>query len=274
MKNTKFKLTALVLTTFAMVNTVNFASAHGGPELHINPRWKECSFQLDPSLTQNAWHQFTQEAGSVIYFRPLIDAKPMGVRNFELSVLQWNTGIDETDNAWNDTFVHPDSVHWLIGGPQLQFPGLTLRAGITRKIDAAIYWTVRPGANYGLMGAQVQYNIVNDTVKNWAASARLGFNSIYGPDDMSFAVYGTDFLVSKKFAVTDWASVSPYAGASAYLSHAREKSDVVNLNDEKVFGGQGTVGAVAQISVMRLGVEYNFAKVNTFSYKLGVNLKF
>ena len=39
------------------------ASAQGIPKLHVSNRWKECSFQLDPALTQAAWHQFTREAG-------------------------------------------------------------------------------------------------------------------------------------------------------------------------------------------------------------------
>ena len=54
------------------------AAQSGRPTLHINPRWKECSFQLDPALTQSAWRQFTQEAGLVAYFRPMSDARPMG----------------------------------------------------------------------------------------------------------------------------------------------------------------------------------------------------
>lgn len=265
----------LISAALAMYCTVNYASAHGGAELHVNPRWKECSFQLDSSLTKDAWHQFTREAGMVIYYRPLTDAKPMGVGQFEFSILQWNTRIDETDDAWNNTFVHPDSVHYLIGGDVLPFPGLSLRAGITRKLDAGIYWTVRPGANYGLMGGQIQYNLVNDTVNNWAASTRLTFNSLYGPEDLNVSVYGADFLASKKFRViADRVSVSPYAGVSTYLSHAHEKTDAVDLKDENILGVQGMVGAVAQISIVRLGVEYNFANVHSFSYKLGVNFKF
>ena len=73
---------------------------------------------------------------------------------------------------------------------------------------------------------------------------------------------------------SDWISLSPYAGISTYGSHAHEKTDAVNLKDEWVSGMQGMVGTVAQISIVRLGVEYNFAKVNSFSYKLGVNFKF
>src|ERR1043165_6151215 len=107
------------------------AEAQTQPKLHVNPRWHECSFQIDASLTQQAWHQFSEEAGLVTYFRPLADARPMGRGKFEISVLQWKTGIDAKDAAWNDTFVHPDSTHWLFEGDGLAFPGLTARGGLT-----------------------------------------------------------------------------------------------------------------------------------------------
>src|SRR5687768_10097964 len=129
------------------------AAQQNTPRLHVNPRWHECSFQLDASLTQAAWRQFTQEAGLVAYFRPLSDARPMGRGKFEVSILQWETGIDAGDAAWNDTFVHPDSTHWLFEGSRLAFPGLMIRAGITSRTDVGLYVTKSPGANYGFAGA-------------------------------------------------------------------------------------------------------------------------
>ncbi|HCS20909.1 MAG TPA: hypothetical protein DIW47_10195 [Bacteroidetes bacterium] len=268
----------LILTVLTVYITVNFSAAqtpNPQPHLHVNTRWKECSFQIDPSLTQDAWHQFTKEAGMVLYYRPLTDAKPMGAGRFEFSILQWTTWIDEREEAWNNTFVHPDSQHWLIGGEKLPFPGISVRAGITPKIDAGLYWTVRPGANYGVAGAQVQYNFLNDTIRNWSASTRFTFSTLYGPADLNLNVSGVDFLASKKIAIfSNWASVSPYAGFSATLSHAHEKTAAVDLKDENILGFQAMAGAAVQIYMVRLSAEYNFANVNTLSYKLGVNFKF
>ncbi len=264
------KTIRFLLTVSAFYSVASLASAQN-VKLHVNPKWEECSFQLDPSLTQKAWHQFTQEAGLVAYFRPLTDAKPMGVGHYELSLLQWETKIDGNTEAWNNTFVHPDSTHWLVEGPRLSFPGLTFRTGITKKMDVGVYWTVRPGANYGFAGGQVQYNIVNDLVKDFAISTRASFVSMYGPKDLGLTVYGLDLLASKKYAVfSDKTSISPYAGFSTYLSHAHETTTAVNLKDENVAGVRGMIGAVAQISLARLAVEYNFAKVNSFSFKVGV----
>lgn len=268
----------MIVTTLAAVLVLalfqSTAFAHGGGKnvkLHVNPRWTECSFQLDPSLTQQAWRQFTEEAGLVAYFRPLVDAKPMGVGNHEISILEWETAFDDTREAWNNTFVHPDSVHWLKEGDRLGIPGFTFRTGITNRIDAGAYWVKNPGANYGFWGGQVQYSFVNDSEKNWAASARLSFVSLYGPYDFDFTVYGVELLASQNYAVySDWVSVSPYAGVSTYLSRSHETTDVVNLRDENTPGVRGMVGAVAYISTARLAVEYNIAAVNSVSFKVGI----
>jgi hypothetical protein len=242
----------------------------GHPGLHVNHKWSECSFQIDPALTQAAWRQFTHEAGLVVYFRPLLDARPMGRGNVEVSLLQWATGIDASDAAWNDTFVHPHDTHWLFEGPRLAFPGLTVRAGVTDRIDVGAYATKNPNANYGFFGGQMQYNVVNDDQRNWAASTRLSFTSMFGPEDMEFTVFGADVLASRRYTATRWAAISPYAGVSTFLSRSKETTSAVSLDDENVLGVQGMVGAVLEVSKARLAAEYNLARVNSLSMKLGV----
>lgn len=241
----------------------------GDPKLHVSNRWKECSFQLDASLTQNAWRKFTEEAGLVVYFRPLTDARPMGRGKFEVAALQWGSSINAADPAWNDTFVHPDSTHWLFEGSKLKFPGLTMRAGVTDRTDVGAYVTKNPNANYGFFGGQVQHSFA-DANDSWGAAARASFVSMYGPDDIDFTVYGVDMLASRTVALTKWASVSPYAGVSTYLAASHEKSSVVALDNERVLGAQGMVGASVDVAFARLGVEYSVAKVSTLSLKIGI----
>lgn len=248
-----------------------FAQSSSNPVLHLTNRWKECSIQLDPSLSKGAWRQFTQEAGLVAYFRPLTDARPMGKGKFELSALQWQTAIDDHQSAWNDTFVHPNSTHWLTEESGLAFPGLTLRAGVTDRIDVGGYFTKNPDANYGFYGGQVQFSLAGNRSSDWAAAARVSAVSLYGPDDVNLSVYGVDLLTSKDYTLSPrWLTISPYAGVSTYMSSSHEKSAVVSLSDEHVMGAQAMVGAVAKVSVLRIGMEYNTAKVHSRSLKIGV----
>lgn len=265
----------VIASTVASIPSAALAQ-QSHPELHINPRWRECSIQLDPSLTQAAWRQFTGEAGVVTYFRPLTDAESMGKGKFELSVLQWKTGIDDHDAAWNDTFVHPDSSHWLFEGSGLEFPGLTVRAGVTDRTDVGVYFTKSPGANYGFYGAQLQRNLVQGAGgaggaggNGWSAAGRVSFVSMYGPEDLDFTVYGLDLVASRKYAVLSRVFLSPYAVASTSLSRSHEKTAAVNLQDENVLGVQATIGAVAQFSMARVAIEYGVAKVPSLSMKVG-----
>jgi hypothetical protein len=247
-------------------------AGNGGdrPVLHLSARWKECSFQLDPSLTREAWKQFTGEAGLVTYFRPVSDAAPMGARRFEVALVQWSTAIDDADAAWNDTFVHPDSTHWLFDGNRLPIPGLTARLGLTDRTDAGVYFTKNPNANYGFYGAQLQHAFLSG-VRNWSAAARLSFVSMFGPEDLDLSVYGVDLVASRKYAVgSTRLSVSPYVVLSSTWSRSREKSPAVDLPGENIFDSHASFGAVAQYSVARIGVEYSAVRVSTFSVKVGV----
>ena len=263
-------ITGAVAIAIAFIQTPASAQGTGRPHLHDNGKWDECSIQLSSTLTQGAWRQFTGEAGLVAYFRPLTDARPLGRGRFELSAVQWETAIDDADAAWNDTFVHPDSAHYLFEGRGLKFPGLMARAGVSAGTDVGVYFTKNPNANYGFFGAQVQRRLVGGADRRWAASARASFVSLYGPDDADLTVYGMDLVASRKLTVTRWAAVSPYVGVSGYLSTSHEKSAAVALRDERVAGGQAMAGVVLQLSKARIAAEYNAASVRTISLKVGL----
>ena len=240
------------------------ASAVSAQHLHTNDEWDECALVLSPTLTQTAWRQFAREVGLVAYFRPLASARPLGKREVEFSVLNWGTKIDAHDPAWNDTFSHPDSTHWLFEGDALKIPGLMLRAGITDRLDAGVYFTKSMGANYGFLGGQLQYSFLNDSKQSVAAAGRLSAVTVYGPEDASASVFGADLLVSKTVSY-----FSPYAGVSGYLSRAVEHTNKVNLKDENIFGLQGMLGVEARVSFVRIAAEYNLAKVPGYSIKVG-----
>lgn len=231
--------------------------------LHVNDRWEECAMVIDPTLTQTSWHQFVEEAGLVSYFRPMVSARPLGRRSFELAVLDWGTRIDAADDAWNDTFSHPDATHWLFDGDALLIPGLMLRAGVSDRVDVGAYFTKSVGANYGFLGGQVQYGLLDDLERNLAVATRLSYVRLFGPEDLRFGSYGLDV-----FASTQWSRLSPYAGVSGYVARGRETTSKVELDDETVFGVRGTAGVAVRVSMLSLGAEVNVARVPGYSFKV------
>ena len=264
----KHKPLGIVAMTVATALLSTSTSAQDRPRLHVNPRWKQCSLQLDPSLTQSAWHQFTQEAGQLVYFRPLTDAKPMGRKKFEVSVMQWQTNVDDNTSAWNDTFVHPDSMHWLYEGSGLKFPGLAFRTGISSKTDVGGYFTKNFQANYGAYGLQLQQNLIRGA-RDWDVSARASFVSLFGPEDLDLNVYGVDVVTSWRQWSYRRVSVVPYAGIATYLASSHEKTTAVNLEDERVIGTMATVGAALGFSAVRLAAEASVSRVPSIALKVG-----
>ena len=265
-------LTGAVAIAIALFHTSAAAQGHDRPHLHGPGKWDDCSIQLAPTLTQGAWRQFTGEAGLVAYFRPLADAQPLGRGRFEVSVVQWETAIDDADAAWNDTFVHPDSEHYLLEGSGLKFPGLTVRAGITDRMDVGLYVTKNPNANYGFFGGQLQRSLVGGEERRWDAAGRVSFVTLYGPEDADLTVYGIDLVASRELRLARWARVSPYVGVSGYLSTSHEKTAAVALEDERVAGGQAMAGAVLQLAKVGIAAEYNAAQVRTISLKVGFGM--
>lgn len=248
----------------AVAGLVSGAAPLSGQVLHVNDRWKDCAFVIHPSLTQEAWRQFVGEIGVVSYFRPLASARPIGRRKIEVALLSWASRIDAADDAWNDTFSHPDSTHWLFEGDALMIPGLMLRAGVTDRVDVGAYITKNVNSNYGLVGGQVQYNLLDDRDRNLAAAGRVSVVRLFGPDDLTTSVYGVDVVVSRSM----W-RFSPYVGVSGSLSRGHEHSADVNLDSESVFGVQGTAGLAVDIAGIRLGAEFTTARVQGYSIKLG-----
>lgn len=255
---------ARALLSVAAVMSAAFASALPAQKLHTNDRWKQCAMVIDPSLTQAAWHQFVSEVGLVVYYRPLTSAKPLGRGNVEFDLVNWATRIDDADAAWNDTFSHPDSLHWLFEGDALKIPALMMRVGVTQRIDVGGYFTKSIGANYGMYGAEVQYAFLDDAEHNVTAAARVNAVQLFGPADLSAGVYGMDVVVSK-----DLKHIAPYAGISGFLSRGQEHSSKVNLANESVLGAQAMLGAAARIKGLRLGAEVNLARVPGYSFKVG-----
>ena len=144
-----------------------------------------------------------------------------------------------------------------------------VRAGLTNKTDVGVYYTKNPNANYGFFGGQVQQNFLGSTTSDWAAATRLSFTSLFGPKTSSSQSSAGTWSRAGSSTLTGWATVSPYAGFSSYLSMSNEKSPVVDLENEYVGGSQAMVGAVVRLAGARLAMEYNAAKVNSISMKVG-----
>ena len=256
------KLSTPAVLAAALVSVLSGSPA-AAQELHVNHRWKDCAFVIDPALTQDAWHQFVGELGQVAYVRPMTSARPLGGRRVEVALLTSATLVDDSDDAWNDTFSHPDSTHYLTEGGGVIVPGLMVRTGVTDRLDVGAYYTKSINSNWGIVGAQVQYNLLQDEHRNVAAAGRVSVTRLFGPEDLGLTVYGLDLLASKDVSV-----FTPYAGVSGYVARGVERTTKVDLDRETVFGAQAMAGVAVRLSVVTVAAEAHMAKVPGYSVKL------
>ena len=158
--------------------------------------------------------------------------------------------MDEASDAWNDTFAHPDSLHYL--GSNKQIPSVKLRVGVTDALDLGAYYTRNPNANYGWLGVEVRYGLLRQSATMPISLMLRGAytKTLYVADmDMHTATY--DVSGGRTF----WNRVTAYVGWGNDAVLARETSDAVQLKTELVPVSRAFGGVQARLWHVALGVE-------------------
>ena len=267
MKNTQTtKTMALSLLTAAFLTVISTASfADEGETVHTNDRWEECAMDINPNLTQSEWKQFNKNFSSILYFKPMSGAKPMGKGKIDISLEMSRTKIDEHSGAWKNTFSHPEDDHFLSDDDhQLQIPVLTARYGVTNDIDAGVTYTKNPESNYSWMGMDAKYAFHQDKRRGISIATRLSSVVIMGVEDFDYYLAAADLLVSKELGM-----FTPYAGVTGIVSSANETTDEVDLERNTLASVEAIVGTQFQWSYLSVAAETDIARVNTYSVKVG-----
>jgi len=262
MKNTQ-TTKIIALTFLTAISTASFSDE--GETVHTNDRWEECAMDINPNLTQSQWKQFNKNFSSILYFKPMSGAKPLGKGKVDISLEMSRTKIDEHSGAWKNTFSHPEEDHFLAGdNHQLQIPVLTARVGITNDIDAGITYTKNPGANYSWMGMDAKYAFHQDKSRGISVATRLSTVVIMGVEDFDYYLAAADLLVSKELGM-----FTPYAGVTGIVSSANETTNEVNLDRNTLASVEAIVGTQFQWNYLSVAAEADVARTNTYSVKIG-----
>ncbi len=261
-------LMALLLSLLMALLLVLFTSAahaaDGGVYWHIDPSVETCSMVIDPSLTQDQWHRFTEQIGAILAFKSLQSADTLGKKNFYIGIDDSYTPIDQHDPAWINTFVHPDEDCPL--GDAISYPTIRVRMGVTDDIDVGAYWTTAPHSNYGGVGGELKYTFLHESKEHPAAAVRASASILTGVPDFDMNVYSLELMTSKKIAM-----ITPYVGFRESLSVGTVTTSKVNLHKESVLIPQGYFGLSYSLWRLNLAAEYNISTVNTFAVAIGFN---
>ncbi len=255
------------VASFVLSQFVSIAHAQsGGSDVywHIDPTVKSCSMVIDPSLTQAQWHEFTKQVGAISSFKSMASAKTLGTLNFHVAVDYASTPVDQHNPAWINTFTHPDEECPL--GDAVSYPTIRASVGVSDNMDVGGYWTVAPGANYGMVGAEIKYAFFQESERFPAAAVRASATILTGVPDFNLNIYSVDLLAGK-----DIAMVTPYIGIRTSLVIGTVTTSKVNLQKETIAIAQGYVGVAYSIWMLNLAAEYNVSSLNTFAFAVGLN---
>ena len=239
------------------------AHSQGGEGIywHIDPGVKTCSMVIDPSLTQDQWHTFVQQAGALIDFKSLASAEPLGERHFTFGIVYTSTPVDQHDPAWINTFTHPDADCPL--GDAVAMPSFRASYGVTSTMDVVGFWSTAPEANYGLAGGAVQYAFLRESGKWPAAAVSASFTSLTGVPDFDFNVFGVGVSASKRIR-----SLTPYLGVKQSVAVGKEMTSKVDLATENIPVTHGIFGATWSIWKLGVAAEYDVAALNTLALQI------
>jgi hypothetical protein len=245
------------------------ALAHGGDEagaapLHVGTAYKSCYFDLHPELTQKQFRTFTREGAMVVRFEQMAAPDALGSGSWSFSIGQSATPIDDRKGAWNNTFSHPESDHYL--GDVQQIPRLSARYGLNERVDLGLWGTVNPQANYGFVGADAKLSLVDSHFGTlpYHVAVRPSVTSVIGPKELWFGNAGLDVTAGVTVA-----GLSPYVGVGGTLGAAVETSRDVSLDPAITVTPVAVTGLAYHIWHVHLAAEATFSTVSTYGMVVG-----
>lgn len=261
-------MTKTLAATMGLLLTIAvpaLASADGGRDidLHVGRAHSECWFDLHSELTKRQFRTFAAEAGQLGHFRPVSGAGTLGPGNFEIDLGYAYFFLDDAKGAWNNTMSHPQSDHYL--GEELGIPYLTLRVGLTERVDGELYGTLNPGSNYGLVGVATKIRLMQqDEGLPVAIAIRPSASALLGPSEVQVYVLSTDVIVSRNFH-----GLEPFVGATVNTSAAIDNSDDTDVGHQAATRAIAFAGVDYNWRFLSIGAQAEVSDLVAFDLRLG-----
>ena len=259
---------ARMILVAAMAAVPAVALAHGDgdpihPPLHVDPALDECSIRFDASLTQGAFEKFSREFGSVSAFKPTMAPVNLGRGRFAIAVEALGFSIDDHTDRWNDTFVHPDAEHDL--GSDQTFPKLRARVGVTDDLDLGAFYTRNPKANYGWVGVDASYGLLQQSEgAPVSVSVRGAWTRTLFVHDMKMNTGTAQVGVAR----TLWNVFTPYVYGGVDEVIAQETSDRVDLETETETVPHVMTGAELRWWHVAIGAEVHVSDLTSYQVQI------
>ena len=244
------------------------ARAHGGGDprdvgLHVGSAHDSCYFDLHPELTRRQFRQFAAEGGQILRFRQVSAADTLGAGSFDVDVGYAYFFLDDAKGAWNNTMSHPQSDHYL--GEQLGVPYLTLRLGLTDRVDGEVFGSLNPQSNYGFLGFASKIRILDE---NHGAPVSLAVrpsaSALLGPSEVQAYNVATDLSVSRRFH-----GIAPFAGVTLSTTAVVDSSPDTDVGHQSATRAVAFAGVDYQWKFLSVGAQAEISALPALALRAG-----
>jgi len=224
------------------------------------PAANDFDLTLGSNLLQGDFNTLVEELGAVTAYRALSPAEPAGLSGFDIGAAASVVRIDS--RLWERVAPTSDFNDYLPA------PTLRARKGLPLGIDIGASYLQVPKSDIKVVGAEVQYALLEGGVATPALAVRVSGSTLLGVDDLQLYTYGGEVVVSKGIAF-----LTPYAGiGTVYMRGEYDGKDATNFDlaahtttEPRLFAG-----VQMSLAVLRLTLDYEYLKQSVYSAKLSI----
>jgi hypothetical protein len=201
------------------------------------------SADLRPGLTAAEFEEFVAGFDSILRFRQLGDATPVGRGNIDVGVHYASTPADDP----------------------ISFPRVIGRVGVSDRVDIGVWGGANPRSNWGLAGFDTKIALLQqDTRMPVSVAIRPSVTSLVGPSHVWVGNASIDVSMSRALG-----ALSPYVGVATTASVGIERSRGIDLDPATVEGSLAYVGISYRWRALVASAEVENADHVSYGFRIG-----
>lgn len=222
----------------------------------------DISFQA--GMTQEMFKDFSKYAASVLVYRAVEPAAPLGITGFDIGVEVTATSLDNGKDYWKKSFQNQDAPSYIFA------PKIHAQKGLPFDIDVGLVYSAIPNTNIQYIGGEVKYAIFKGGVAMPAVAVRGSYSQLFGVNQLDFKTYGLELAASKGFGVG--VKIIPYASVGYHWFDSRPKNlpTGIALDNESFSKIRWAAGAQLQFALVSITAEVDYVEVPSYTLRAGI----
>jgi hypothetical protein len=219
---------------------------------------------IDPTITQAEFEQFSRLAAQAIYHTPVEPARAGNLLRFDIGIAATAVPIDPEASYWQRAVGDDFSV-----SDHIVVPRIVVSKGISIATVSASYAKVQ-GSDISVIGAGLDIPIINGGLISPTLALRGSYSQLQGVDEYDLKTYGVELFLSKGFG-----PITPYAAAgrmrsdaAAHLVFPETGRDLRDEFDQNRF----TVGVRLSMLLPKIVVEATQGEERSYAAKVSFGL--